>query len=165
MSWLSTPAHSVRSLAQKGVKNWVRRSFPSVPAVSTATLADWLQKETAKPLLIDVRPAEEYAVSHLPHAHRAKTVAEAERIIQQNSSQQSERDEPVVLYCSVGYRSARLAKALQSAGYEVINLEGSIFEWANEGREMVSDYGPTQQVHPYNRVWGWLLKSDKRGRG
>lgn len=154
MSWLSTPARSVRSLAWQGVKSWVRRSFPSVPAVSTTTLAGWLQKETVQLLLIDVRAEEEYAISHLPHAHRAKTVAEAERLIQRiNPVGQT----PVVLYCSVGYRSARLGKALQAAGYDVANLEGSIFQWANEGRQMVSENGPTQQVHPYSQVWGWLL--------
>lgn len=153
MSWLSTPAHSVRSLAWKGVKHWVRRSFPSVSTVSTATLHSWLQKKSAQPLLLDVRPEEEYALSHLPSAHRVQTVADAENLIQQNEFKHA----PVVLYCSVGYRSARLGSALQGAGYEVMNLEGSLFEWANEGRPMVNDSGPTQQVHPYSWLWGWLL--------
>lgn len=167
MTWPTAAVfRSLRSLAWKGVKNWVQRSFASVPAISTADLADWLHKETPSPLLIDARSAEEYSVSHLPGADRAQTVAEAETVIKAAGiSKQMAAQAPIVLYCSIGYRSGRLGKALQAAGYRVMNLEGSIFQWANEGRSLVtanlsersSAHHSTPQVHPYSWLWGLLL--------
>ncbi len=171
MTWPAAAVyHSLRSLAWKGVKSWVRRSFSSVPMISTAELADLLQQESAEPLLIDARSLEEYQVSHLLHAHRAKTLTEAETLIQQAGIiEQTAEQTPIVVYCSIGYRSGRLGKALQDAGYRVRNLEGSIFQWANEGRSLItanlsanpsansSASHSTQQVHPYSRLWGLLL--------
>ncbi|MGB7087285.1 MAG: rhodanese-like domain-containing protein [Phormidesmis sp.] len=149
----------MRALAWLGVKSWVRRSFPSVHMVSSAQLADWLQEKPSL-LMIDTRTAAEYAVSHLPGAYRAETVAAAEAIVAANKVEtQSGEQRPTVLYCSVGYRSGRLGEALQTAGHRVANLEGSIFQWANEGRSLLSNGQPTQQVHPYNRLWQLLLAS------
>jgi len=155
MSWLKSALYPLRFLAWKGVKVWVRRSFPSVPAIATSTLAAWMRADT--PLLLDVRKPEEYAVSHLPSAYRAETVAEAASVIQQVAQQRNpSRIMPIVLYCSIGYRSGRLGAALQTAGYEVANLEGSIFQWASEGRSLTNGQQQTNEVHPYSKFWGWL---------
>jgi len=68
-----------------------------------------------------------------------------------------------VTYCSVGYRSAKMAQRLRNAGYtNVQNLEGSIFEWANEHRPLVRDGEPTKQVHPYSALRGHLLRDEVR---
>jgi hypothetical protein len=40
----------------------------------------------------------------------------------------------------------------------VMNLEGSIFQWANEGREVVRGDTSVREVHPYGRRWAGLLK-------
>ncbi len=155
MSWLKTALYPCRFIAWQGVKTWVRQSFPSVPEITTSTLAEWMQVDT--PLLLDVRKPEEYALSHLPSAHRAETVADAASIIQQVAQQRNPaRITPIVLYCSIGYRSGRLGAALQSAGYEVMNLEGSIFQWAHEGRPLTTGETVTTQVHPYSKLWGLL---------
>lgn len=143
----------IRSLAWQGVKLWVRHSFASVPTVSTAALEDRLNSNR-KPLLIDTRKAEEYALSHIPTALKATTVADVEAVMQRQDTNPSDS---IVLYCSIGYRSGRLSAALQEKGYRVLNLEGAIFQWANEGRSLISNSGPTRQVHPYNRLWALLL--------
>jgi 3-mercaptopyruvate sulfurtransferase SseA len=67
----------------------------------------------------------------------------------------------VIVYCSVGYRSARLAQRLRARGYEVSNLEGSIFEWANEDRALYQGDRRVSGVHPYDSTWGRLLERDK----
>ncbi|AUB34402.1 Rhodanese-related sulfurtransferase [Nostoc flagelliforme CCNUN1] len=70
------------------------------------------------------------------------------------------KDRPIVVYCAVGYRSAKLAQQLNQAGMKCIyNLSGGIFQWANEGKLIFKDDQPTQVVHPYNAIWGKLLKS------
>jgi hypothetical protein len=69
-----------------------------------------------------------------------------------------DRDAPVVVYCSVGYRSAKVTAALQERGFtQVANLKGSIFRWANEGRPVVRGSTGVREVHPYDHTWGTLL--------
>jgi len=74
---------------------------------------------------------------------------------------------PVVCYCSVGYRSSALSTAIVAeniaAATDVYNLEGSLFQWANEERPLVTTQGTaTDKVHPYNWLFGKLVASQKR---
>lgn len=164
MSWFSPFSTlflgRLRTLAWRGAKRWVRQSFPSVPTISTEELAHWLEADSPNPpVLIDARRLEEYRVSHLPNAYHAKTIAEVENL-------GLSKDAPIVIYCSIGYRSARLAQALRAAGYQAVNLEGSIFQWANEHRALNTfqrsstheEAQVTHTVHPYNTFWGLLLE-------
>jgi 3-mercaptopyruvate sulfurtransferase SseA len=73
------------------------------------------------------------------------------------------KETPVVTYCALGYRSGALATKLQAAGFtSVSNLEGSIFQWANEHRPLVQGDTPVTTVHPYSSLWGRLLIDDAR---
>lgn len=138
------------------MKCLIRLQFPTVPSISTAELADWLARSDAsQPLLCDVRTAAEFAVSHLPQAHRVdpdeQTFADIQTL----------REASIVTYCSVGYRSAVVAQRLQAAGFtQVSNLEGSLFQWANEGRLLVRGDSVVHQVHPSGPLWGGLLRQD-----
>jgi rhodanese-related sulfurtransferase len=110
--------------------------------------------------LLDVREPAEFAVSHLPGAIRVNPSASAREVTPRLNS-----GRPVIVYCSVGYRSSRLAERLIAAGVpRVSNLDGSIFAWANEGRPLVSDAGPVRRVHPYNAFFGRLLKPELRAK-
>ncbi len=133
----------------------IAREFPEVAQISRAYLAERLDGSLGepRPILIDVREAEEFAVSHLSGAFRA-TVNIPAQLAERGVSP----DALIVVYCSVGYRSAQLAEQLAFAGYtRVFNLEGSIFAWANEGRPLVNPAGPTTGVHPYDAKWGVYL--------
>jgi rhodanese-related sulfurtransferase len=72
-------------------------------------------------------------------------------------------DTAIVVYCSVGYRSEKIAERLLAAGYRnVSNLYGGLFEWVNQGHPVVNQNGPTQQVHAFSRSWGiWLQRGKK----
>ena len=138
----------------------VRASFPGVPQMSVEELDRRLKDETP-PLIIDVREPFEYEVSHLPGAVHAqgKDIA--------NLITEAEPDRPVVLYCSVGYRSsAAVADLIQLKDPDILdrvwNLEGSIFEWANSGRPVYRGDVEVDQVHPYDRQWGKLLEPHLR---
>lgn len=134
------------------------RQFPTVRPVAPATLAAWLADSTAPaPVLLDVRTADEYAVSHLPGARRVPPDASAEAL-RRRALAGLPRDTLVVVYCSVGYRSAALAARLQEAGFtRVYNLRGSIFRWAGAGRPVVRAGRRVEAVHPYDAAWGRLL--------
>ncbi|MEJ2532272.1 MAG: rhodanese-like domain-containing protein [Halioglobus sp.] len=145
-------SNPLRALAWKFVKALVRRKFPDVSSVPIDKLAVWLMGDMPPPVLIDVRQREEYEVSHLPNALHLPTL----EVIQKADIPANAM---LVLYCSVGYRSALVAHQLQVNGYKnVMNLEGSIFEWYNRGHPVVVDGRPVKQVHPYSRIWGMLLE-------
>jgi rhodanese-related sulfurtransferase len=130
----------------------IRRRFPDVAQIQTAELAAWLDATNRPPpVLLDVRTKEEFTVSHLPQARSVDPAGELPGDISRNA--------PVVTYCSVGYRSSQFARRLQQAGFtNVRQLDGSIFQWANEGRPLA---GGTQ-VHPYDAAWGQFLKPELR---
>ncbi|MBD1913514.1 MULTISPECIES: rhodanese-like domain-containing protein [unclassified Leptolyngbya] len=154
-----SPLHFLRHQAWKSVKRMIHNKFPNAPAISTTSLAAWLQSGTQPaPILLDVRRPEEFAVSHLPHAYYTPNLDSVRAM-------DLSLDTPLVVYCSVGYRSARLVEQLRAAGFtQAVNLEGSIFQWANEGRAIVQAGQPAKFVHPYNWLWGLLLNGDIRGR-
>ncbi|MSU33957.1 MAG: sulfurtransferase [Pedosphaera sp.] len=143
------------------MKRLVRSRFPGVRQLSTTELAAWLSDSNRpSPLLLDVREVPEFAVSHLPGARNVAPSATAAEAMPA-----TEKERAVVVYCSVGYRSSDMANRLQSAGFtNVLNLEGSIFQWANEGRLLQSNGIATQRVHPYNAKFGQLLKPELRAK-
>lgn len=70
---------------------------------------------------------------------------------------------PVAVYCSVGYRSGRIAKRLLQQGYtNVVNVYGGIFEWVNTGRPVVAEDGTqTELIHAYSASWAiWLKRGE-----
>jgi rhodanese-related sulfurtransferase len=145
---------------QRGTNgNWdrlvkdIRLTFPTVKHVSTEELQKWMAGNDVKPLLIDRREREEFDVSHLPGAFHANNKEEALKIIEKEG-----KGRPVVVYCSVGYRSSVLARQLRKEGYtNVYNLEGSIFKWANEGRPVYQGDRQVHVVHPYDSKWKTYL--------
>jgi len=142
------------SVTWDAVFAWIQRDWPEVPQMSTRELAHRLAANSgATPLLIDVRTREEYEVSHLPGAIWAETPSQIASAMRAASDRK-----PVVLYCSVGVRSSRAAaKLMESRRAIVFNLQGSIFQWANEGRPIMANDRVVHVVHPYNERWGVLL--------
>jgi len=149
----------MRSIDWFLLKQSLRHRFPKVEWITTAQLADWLlDKQREPPVLLDVRTEDEWVVSHLPDAQRVEPNASIEQAIPGVA-----KATPIVTYCAVGYRSATLATQLREAGFsKVQNLEGSIFQWANEHRPLVRDGQPVTTVHPYSSLWGRLLNDDAR---
>ncbi len=137
-------------------KQTIRKRFPEVHQLQVDELVAQLKATGAdqQPLLIDVRAADEFAVSHLPGAVQASGK-------QALALARAAGDRPVVVYCAVGYRSSKTAKALMAAGIEnVANLEGSIFEWANAGHSVVRGEHTVREVHPFDKKWGQMLDRD-----
>ena len=151
-------AVSARWLGWLAINAAIRQKFSTVARVRAPELAAWLDDAARiPPQLLDVREPAEYRVSHLAGAQQVEPDSDPATL-------NLPKDQPIVTYCSVGYRSAQYAQKLRRAGFtNVRNLEGSIFEWANENRPLVkADGQPAEQVHPYNKLGGLLLRSDRR---
>ncbi len=141
----------------EALRGVIAQRYPEVSWVTPDTLARWLARPPAeRPVLLDAREEGEFEVSHLEGAIR---IDPSEPDLTQVPSTRAE----IVVYCSVGYRSAAVAQKLTQAGRRrVHNLEGGIFAWANGGRPVVSGGRRVSRVHPYDRVWGRLLRSELR---
>lgn len=138
----------------------VRRDYSDVGHISAKALVDMVQREE-NVLLIDVRERAEYSVSHLAGAVRADPDMSRSTFLDRFAAEA--RDKVVVLYCSVGVRSSKLARRVQEAleangARQVFNLEGGIFAWHNERRRLVNGKGETSFVHPFDTHWGALVK-------
>jgi rhodanese-related sulfurtransferase len=149
-----TPPTSPSVLYKQLLRTIYRNTVPTVPA---ADLARELQ-QAAPPLLLDTRTPAEFRVSHLAGAQFVDfdSVPTAQFI-------GLNREQPVVVYCSVGLRSERLGERLHVLGFRhVRNLYGGLFEWVNEGHPVVNATGATADVHPYSTFWGsWLRRGRK----
>ncbi len=127
----------------------------SVPEVSVAEAAT----RQGAAIFLDARERAEFEVSHIPGARHVGYDA-----FDMSTVADLPKDQPLVIYCSVGYRSEKVSEQLINAGYsDVVNLYGGIFEWKNQGQEVVDSQGePTEQVHAYSRTWGIWLKEGER---
>lgn len=124
----------------------IQEDFPLVKHIEIDELARALDEENI--LLIDVREADEFAISQI---QGARNIQSPEKV---NSDEQTR----IVVYCSVGYRSALFTHNLQEMGFKnVFNLRGSIFAWANQGYPLYQNGERTNKVHPFNTKWGRLL--------
>lgn len=114
-----------------------------------------LKESENKIVILDARELEEYLVSHIPGAtHFGYDNPHYELL------DELDKDQEIVVYCSIGYRSEKIGEQLLKRGFtQVRNLYGSIFEWANCGYELEDPRdNPTFQVHTYNKKWSkWLL--------
>lgn len=129
----------------------------SIPYITVSELA---QKENI--LLLDSREKIEYETSHIENAvcigYDKFRVKKVKKILPQD------KDEPIVVYCSLGIRSEDVAEKLKKAGYtNVYNLYGGIFEWKNNDNPIVDNKGNiTENVHTFNEDWSiWLKKGIK----
>jgi len=101
-------------------------------------------------ILIDTREKEEFDVSHIQGARNIPYAS-----FNLESMSDISKKSMIVVYCSVGYRSNKIAEKLMEAGYtNVQNLYGGIFKWVNDGENIYSDKGKTDTLHVYNFLWG-----------
>lgn len=153
---------NLKNISWAALKTLLHTQFPSVKSLSIADLANWLEQDDP-PRLLDARAPAEYQVSHLPGAQLVTEDLLEDAAVEALDAKSDLQS--IVVYCSVGYRSAKLAAKLQQKGFEhVFNLEGSIFAWANAGYPVYRGTEQVTQVHPYNAAWGTLLNAELHPR-
>ena len=110
-------------------------------------------------IILDSRELNEYKVSHLENAI---WVGYNDFNIH-NTSKKTPLNKPIVLYCTIGYRSEKIGEKLLKKGYQVYNLYGGIFEWKNNDNTVVNNSkNNTNQVHCFNKNWSkWLTNGEK----
>jgi rhodanese-related sulfurtransferase len=109
-------------------------------------------------LLLDARTPREYEVSHIKDA-----LFVSYENFDSTAVAELDKEKSIVVYCSVGYRSEKITEKLKKMRFtNIANLYGGIFEWKNQGNQVVNAGGPTDKVHAYNKTWGvWLNEGTK----
>ena len=132
------------------------RSLLSEP--DQALAVDSLKQNLGTFTLLDARAREEYEVSHLQNA---RWVGYEDFEI--GAVADLPKETPLLVYCSIGYRSEKISQKLEAAGYsKVVNLYGGIFEWMNRGYPLFREGEETDRIHAYSRLWGiWLNRGEK----
>lgn len=108
--------------------------------------------------ILDTREKAEFDISHLEGAHWV-----GYDTFSLEAVKDLDKNQLVLVYCTVGARSQEIGKRLQQAGFtRVFNLYGGIIEWVNEDHGVVANGKPTQKIHTYSQAWGiWLSKGEK----
>ncbi|XP_078278316.1 tRNA uridine(34) hydroxylase-like [Rhinoraja longicauda] len=152
------------------VSEWIRWRFPAVRSLGPAALEQRLRGQRERLLLLDVRSAAEYEVSHLEGAVRIDPdTSDVETVVKELGLTGGSEEKEVVCYCTAGYHGSEMAERLGKAlppgrgSTRVYSLEGGLVRWANDGKHMVDSGGQTTAlVHPYNKVWAQLLEPKYR---
>ena len=90
--------------------------------------------------LLDVRHQDEWDAGHAPTAILVPLDQLGDRYTELPT------DEPIVVICRSGARSARATEALVSAGYNAVNLAGGMKAWVADGLPCVTDAGEPGSV-------------------
>jgi rhodanese-related sulfurtransferase len=129
----------------------------SVETINSEQMKESLN--TSSIYVLDTREEKEYAVSHIKGALNVGYDQ-----FKKSSVKDIPKDAEVIVYCSVGFRSEKIGEKLEKMGYQnVKNLKGGIFDWKNNGNEVVDQNDEkTEKVHTYNREWSiWLENGEK----
>lgn len=80
--------------------------------------------------LLDVRTPQEFAAGHIKSAININVQSDDFQLTAENKLL---KRSTILVYCRSGRRSMKAADILSRIGYKVINLEGGIIDWENEG--------------------------------
>jgi rhodanese-related sulfurtransferase len=107
-----------------------------IPTVSIDGVPDPLPEGLA---VLDVREQVEWDHGHIEGAVHVPLMDLPQRL-------DDVPDGQVLVVCKVGGRSGQAVGWLAQQGYDVVNLDGGMLDWAAAGRPMVSETGQPPQV-------------------
>lgn len=108
----------------------LKRAAKSRTALTTAEVTHKINKEQA--VVIDLRSNEQYRKGHIIDAIllSAQEVSEGKKL-------EKYRAKPIILVCSTGTESDKLAQQLLKKGYNIYTLSGGIRTWAEAQMPLV----------------------------
>src|SRR5262245_43230845 len=156
---LALPAYAQLSLDL--LENVVESKFPILHLTWQDLKREIQSADSSRYVLFDTRARAEYQTSHIRSAIQVDPQLPAADFIRVYGDTLKGKD--VVFYCSVGYRSSIFAlrveaEALKAGARSIANLRGGIFRWYNEANPVVDAHGETDEIHPYDSMWGMLVR-------
>lgn len=145
------------AMGQKSLDKLLKQyNTQSIPYISVEELRMFQMNDTV--IILDAREAEEFKVSHLK---AAINVGFNNFSSEEKQLQTLNKNNLVVVYCSVGIRSEEIGEKLKKAGFtDVKNLYGGIFEWKNKGYPVIDSAGKeTENIHVFSKHWSKYLQA------
>jgi rhodanese-related sulfurtransferase len=124
-----------------------KKEFPAVEDISPKEAMALM--ESTKVVFVDTRGSKEQKVSMLPGAV-------TEKAFKKNLVQY--KNHVVIGYCTISYRSGKLARKLKKKGTKILNLKGGMLAWVHEGGKVYDAKGETKRIHVYSKKWNYLPK-------
>jgi sodium/bile acid cotransporter 7 len=119
-----------------------KKKFPDVPDIDPQqAMPLW---ESQKVVFVDVRESDEQFVSKLPGAVTAEAFLE---------NPDKYKDYIKIGYCTISYRSGKLAQKIRNEGIAMYNLRGGLLSWVHNGGKVYSGTKETNRIHVYGRLW------------
>jgi sodium/bile acid cotransporter 7 len=119
-----------------------RTDFPGVEDIAAVEALKLVGDPTV--VFVDVREPEEQALSMIPGAVTDEVfLADLDRF----------RGQRIIAYCTISYRSGKLADRLRRKNMTLINLEGGLLAWVHAGGPLLRGNRPVNQLHVYGRKW------------
>jgi rhodanese-related sulfurtransferase len=119
-----------------------QKNFADVEDIDPREAMKLLQE--GKAVFVDVREAKEQEVSMLPGA-----ITEAQLL----RSPEKYGDRILIGYCTISYRSGKLAQKLKAKSLSMMNLRGGLLAWVHDGGKVYDQNGETRRIHVYGRKW------------
>ncbi len=146
------------SFSQESI-NDILKKFNSerIPYISVEELA----KSNTNTIILDAREKREFDISHIKNA---VFVGYDNFDLEAVKNSLPNKDQQIIVYCTLGVRSEDIAEKLDSIGYtNIYNLYGGIVEWKNKDFKVYdSKEKETENVHVCNEYWSqWLKKGIK----
>lgn len=117
-----------------------------------------IQKENKSITFLDTREYAEHKVSHIKNS-----IFVGYNKINWDKIMKLDKDAIIVVYCSVGYRSGKVAEKMIELGFtNVTNLYGGLFNWANNGGVISTTMGTnTNEIHGFSKKWSQWINKEK----
>lgn len=146
---IDTPSVSAASLNDAEKRQRVaamyadyREDFPGIKEIDAEAAIALLSDPGV--VFVDVRKPKEQAVSMIPGA-----ITDTQFMDQLDQY----RGKRVIVYCTISYRSGKLAAKLQKKGISVTNLKGGLLGWVHAGGPLAQQNQPVRKLHVYGRKW------------
>jgi sodium/bile acid cotransporter 7 len=100
-------------------------------------------------VFVDVRKKKERRVSMLPGA-----ITKQELLRNPDAF----KGRTLIGYCTISYRSGKLAQKLKSRGITMMNLRGGLLAWVHAGGKVYDAQSETKRIHVYGLKWNLAPK-------
>ncbi|WP_373498119.1 rhodanese-like domain-containing protein [Desulfococcus sp.] len=121
-----------------------KKKFPAVTDVSP--LKAMALMKAGKVVFLDIRTAEEMAVSALPGAISKEAFLLHPAFY---------HDHIIIGYCTISYRSGKFAEEMAAKGIQIRNLAGGLLAWVLEGGKVYENGAETRRIHVYGKKWNY----------
>jgi sodium/bile acid cotransporter 7 len=122
-----------------------KESFPDVQDITPKEAMELMQSEEV--IFVDTRRSKEQKVSMLQNAVTEKDF---------KKNLDKYKDKTTIGYCTISYRSGKLAKKLRKKGINMRNLKGGMLAWVHEGGKVYDADGETKRIHVYKKKWNYV---------